>query len=117
MAEADGSKADAETVPSSPTPNSAKGQSIDVPISTPQKDLEKPTGEAVKGLTRSRRRDGLITSAEDWDGPDDPDNPLNWPTPKKIYNTVIPALQCFTITFGSSVYTPSKGVPLAPNHY
>jgi len=30
------------------------------------------------------------TSAKDWNGPDDPDNPQNWALGKKLYHTVIP---------------------------
>lgn len=46
------------------------------------------------------------TTAEDWDGPDDPGNPMNWPMWDRIYHTVIPGLFGFTVTFGTSVYSP-----------
>jgi MFS family permease len=41
----------------------------------------------------------------DWDGPDDPDCPYNWPLRKRIYMTSIPALLCINVSFASSVYT------------
>lgn len=33
----------------------------------------------------------------DWDGPDDVDNPRNWPVPKKVIHSVIPALYGFAL--------------------
>ncbi|MCJ1387904.1 hypothetical protein MMC18_000747 [Xylographa bjoerkii] len=48
-------------------------------------------------------------TAQDWNGPDDPENPLNWSTWKRVYHTSVPALLGFLVTLGSSVYTP--GVP------
>ena len=45
-------------------------------------------------------------AAQDWTGPDDPENPMNWPLWKKVYHTIIPGLFAFIVTFGSSVYTP-----------
>ena len=45
-------------------------------------------------------------TAQDWTGPDDPGNPINWPLWQKVYHTTIPGLFGFAVTFGSSVYTP-----------
>lgn len=33
----------------------------------------------------------------DWDSPEDPDNPMNWPKAKKIFHTMLPALFGFTM--------------------
>ena len=33
----------------------------------------------------------------DWNGPNDPENPHNWPTWKLAYHTTIPALFGFTV--------------------
>ena len=49
---------------------------------------------------------GRTVTAQDWTGPDDPENPMNWALLKKVYHTVIPGLFAFIVTFGSSVYTP-----------
>ncbi|KAG9185568.1 hypothetical protein G6011_06899 [Alternaria panax] len=43
----------------------------------------------------------------DWSGPDDPDNPHNWSILKASYHTAIPAVFGFTVTFGTSVYSPA----------
>ena len=45
-------------------------------------------------------------TAQDWTGPDDPENPLNWPFWQRIYHTTVPSLFAFAVTFGSSIYTP-----------
>jgi MFS transporter, DHA1 family, multidrug resistance protein len=41
----------------------------------------------------------------DWNGPDDPDNPQNWPTSKKWLVTMCVATMTLTITFASSVFS------------
>ena len=45
-------------------------------------------------------------TAQDWTGPEDPENPRNWPMWKRVYHTSVPATLCFAVTFGTSVYTP-----------
>ena len=48
----------------------------------------------------------ILTTAQDWTGPDDPENPMNWPLAQRIYHTTIPALFNFIVTFSSGVYAP-----------
>ncbi|KAI9742191.1 MAG: hypothetical protein M1818_004091 [Claussenomyces sp. TS43310] len=43
----------------------------------------------------------------DWDGPEDPENPLNWPRWQRICYILPPALVCFAATLASSIYTPA----------
>ncbi|KAK5328399.1 hypothetical protein LTR93_002184 [Exophiala xenobiotica] len=77
---------------------SSSREAVSVPIGTTELDLEKTASKASQRTQRNERPDSRApTTAQDWDGVDDPDNPLNWPTAKKIYHTSIPALQCFTI--------------------
>ncbi|RMJ21319.1 MFS multidrug transporter [Aspergillus sp. HF37] len=45
----------------------------------------------------------------DWDGPDDPQNPLNWPFWKKVNSTVIISSITLVTPLGSSMFAP--GVP------
>lgn len=49
---------------------------------------------------------GRIVTAQDWTGPDDPEDPVNWPMAQRVYHTIIPGLFGFAVTLGSSVYTP-----------
>ncbi|KAI9740903.1 MAG: hypothetical protein M1818_004509 [Claussenomyces sp. TS43310] len=43
----------------------------------------------------------------DWDGPEDPDNPNNWNFSTKAFHTALPALYCFVIVIGTSIYVPA----------
>jgi MFS family permease len=45
-------------------------------------------------------------TATDWTGPDDPENPHNWPLPKKLYHLFVTAVLSFAVTYGSSAYSP-----------
>lgn len=36
-------------------------------------------------------------TAQDWDGPDDPENPMNWPRWRKLYTVLMAGLQSFTM--------------------
>jgi hypothetical protein len=38
-----------------------------------------------------------VMTAQDWTGPDDPENPHNWPLSKKIWHTLQPALFGFAV--------------------
>jgi len=55
------------------------------------------------------------TSSEDeanivwWDGPDDPENPYNWPTWRKVANCALISAMTFITPLGSSIFAP--GVP------
>ena len=72
----------------------------------PEKDMERiPTSKAAKiephtGLAKT-------VTAQDWTGPDDPENPQNWPLWQRVYHTTIPAFYGLAVTFGSSVYSPA----------
>lgn len=66
-------------------------------------DLEKEAERDVEDLPPTTR----VVTAQDWTGPDDPENPQNWSILLRAYHTVPPALFAFVVTFGSSVYTPA----------
>jgi hypothetical protein len=36
-------------------------------------------------------------TAQDWNGPDDPENPMNWPAWKKVYTTTMVGLIAFVV--------------------
>lgn len=38
-----------------------------------------------------------VLAGKDWTGDDDPDNPINWARWKRIYHTMIPSIQAFTM--------------------
>ncbi|KAM0268907.1 hypothetical protein ACHAQH_009868 [Verticillium albo-atrum] len=45
----------------------------------------------------------------DWDGPDDPANPMNWPDKQKWFNIALISLLTFVTPLGSSMFAP--GIP------
>lgn len=83
------------------TSSSAVSVSVPVVADTEPRggDLEKTLSKSTQKTHRSHRSrwEQQITSAVDWTGDDDPDNPLNWSRAKKIYHVLIPAFQCFTM--------------------
>ncbi|KAI7780634.1 hypothetical protein LA080_015793 [Diaporthe eres] len=55
----------------------------------------------------------------DWDGPDDPECPRNWPARRKVLFVVVTSGMITCVSFGSSVFAPAEhvfagafGVPL-----
>ena len=64
-----------------------------------QDDPERAQNHISNDLSRT-------VTAQDWNGPHDPENPLNWPLWDRVYHTVVPSLFGFSVTFGTSVYTP-----------
>ncbi|KAK3671631.1 hypothetical protein LTR78_008554 [Recurvomyces mirabilis] len=81
------------------------------------KDLEK--GDDVDSRNASVTEPAFTSAAneaqeptspncDDWNGPDDPENPLQWPRWKKTYHTFIPAAIALVCTLASSIYTPGR---------
>jgi hypothetical protein len=105
---------EADTEKMSTHSDTSSALSVSVPIATEELDVEKTASRGTQGSRRSAGLNRVITSAYDWTGSDDPGDPLNWSIGKKVYHTIVPGLQAFVITFGSSVYTPSKNrqIPL-----
>ncbi|KAF4806296.1 Efflux pump rdc3 [Colletotrichum siamense] len=60
-------------------------------------------------LESYRRTDGDPTTVE-WNGPNDPEHPLNWPDGKKWMNIAILSLLSIVTPLGSSMFAP--GIPL-----
>ena len=95
-------------------PNGTKSEEQHADVQTSRASEETSehgdVSDAEKGLESApeSRPDGLkkTVTAQDWTGPDDPENPLNWPLWQRVYHTTVPALFGFAITFGTSVYTP-----------
>jgi hypothetical protein len=49
--------------------------------------------EQLEAFATPRR----VVTAQDWMGPDDPENPMNWPTWKKVYHAIPCALFGFVV--------------------
>ena len=67
-------------------------------------DLEKATTQATRTSHEPATR---ITTAVDWNGPDDPENPQLWPFWKKTFHTFAIGALAFAVTCGSSLITPA----------
>lgn len=72
---------------------------------------EVPINDLEKGHEDSTEKKERIFDVEDssiivdWDGPNDPENPLNWPRSKKWRVTMTLALTTVIVTFASSIYS------------
>jgi multidrug resistance protein len=72
---------------------------LDIEQQRPVEDLPQP----------SEKESGVGTPpVDDWDGPDDPENPWNWPFWKRCYHTFIPSGIALVCTLASSIYVPGR---------
>lgn len=70
-------------------------------------DLEKaPTQTSTRTGHEAMKR---IATAQDWDGPDDPGNPLNWPLWWRRYNIIAIAFLGFNVSAATSLISPAVG--------
>ncbi|CAI7573574.1 unnamed protein product [Penicillium crustosum] len=69
-------------------------------------DLENGPLDLKDVAKEEKTRDPNIV---DWDGPDDPENPLNWTSGRKITATCSIALITFLTPLGSSMFAPGVG--------
>jgi hypothetical protein len=60
------------------------------------RDMEKI---ATSNTSRSKHASPAqkTVTAQDWTGPDDAENPWNWPLWKRLYHTALVGLFCFTV--------------------
>ena len=83
--------------------------------SDPERDIEKgdpgvkDNNETDQG-DLDRRRTEPENDLVAWDGPDDKQNPQNWPKSKKYLTTVLYSTCTFCITFASSVFSTATEV-------
>ena len=77
----------------------------DEAVNTAEKGHGPPQGIGHTAQDQGMDLQKTVT-AQDWTGPHDPENPLNWPLWQRVYHTTVPGLFGFAVTFGSSVYTP-----------
>nr|KMM72067.1 vitamin B6 transporter bsu1 [Coccidioides posadasii RMSCC 3488] len=72
-------------------------------------DLEKgPGGSQSENLQAAVQH--VDSNLVDWDGPSDPENPMNWGLAKKWYITMMMSAMTFCITFSSSVFSQATAV-------
>lgn len=64
---------------------------------------ETPRNASVDAAAAEKRHDNVILV--EWDGPDDPSNPLNWSKSKKAINTVLLSLMCLFIGLATAGFS------------
>lgn len=69
-------------------------------------DLEAGKSQSPSGPDDEPTKDPNLI---DWDGPDDKENPMNWPFAKKAGATMSLAAATFCITFASSIFSTATG--------
>jgi hypothetical protein len=74
---------------------------------TTPKDLEKALTLDTQHSKTNHAPATRVTTAQDWSGPDDPDNPQNWSLLKRCMHIFPIAFLSFAVTAGSSMITPS----------
>lgn len=78
--------------------SSSLSSSLTLPIAAKttgdQLDLEKM---ATEKSHKSEKVADRVTTALDWTGPDDPENPENWSTAWKAYHVAYVGIQCFVM--------------------
>lgn len=98
MASRDGNP-DSKFELSTPTSDNEDLEKRDPENGDPQKeDLE-------KGIHQQR----TDINPNDWNGPDDPENPQNWPAWIRYFHVVPPSLISFAAALGTSIITPAVG--------
>lgn len=72
--------------------DSSRSTPLETPSLSPESKLELPGTESPEV---DESQTPPAPPPLDWDGPDDPDNPMNWSLLKKSYHFLPPSLMCF----------------------
>jgi len=111
-------------ITSSPDPR-ASDLSHTSTLNRNEKDLKDDSSDAVEGQSNDNRdvekqdpkgeksgegEDEKDPNVVDWDGPDDPANPMNWSPFRKWTIAVCMGLMTFVVTFASSVFSSATMV-------
>ncbi|KAL1848556.1 hypothetical protein Daus18300_013566 [Diaporthe australafricana] len=85
----------------------------------PREQQQQAAQPAEKAVHDDDGGGGNTNNIVDWDGPDDPERPRNWPARRKVPFVVVTCGMITCVSFGSSVFAPAEhvfaaafGVPL-----
>jgi len=73
-------------------------------------DLENPSLKSEEEAANRTRTEDPDPNIVLWDGPDDPQNPMNFPSWRKWLITMTMAALTFTVTLTSSIQSPTTKV-------
>jgi MFS transporter, DHA1 family, multidrug resistance protein len=85
-----------------------EGSGDDTDLERGDQSSDEEKAEQLRRKESKHRDPNLI----EWDGPDDPENPMNWPASKKWIVTLALGMMTFCVTFASSVFSNAT-VPVA----
>jgi hypothetical protein len=84
-----------EVDPMAPSPNTGSSCSSVEQEEIIEANQDSPARDEITRDVEKARKVVPIT-ALDWDGPDDVENPINWPTWKRYFHVVPPAIISFS---------------------
>ena len=99
-------KSDQDLEKARPTSPSLKAQERSWPSLEAEKEPQGSDAEINKGVLHTSGEDGYIV---DWDGPDDPQNPMNWTDTRKW--TIIALVSALTF----NVFVPPFSIDTGTN--
>lgn len=99
----------ATTQVGTPQPSSPKLESLSPTGLEAEADIDiangnSPSPPVINAAAASKPDPNIV----EWDGPDDPENPQNWPFAKKMRVTAATALMTFCVSFASSVFSTAS---------
>jgi DHA1 family multidrug resistance protein-like MFS transporter len=85
-----------------------EGSADDTDLERGDQSSDEEKAEQLRRKESKQRDPNLI----EWDGPNDPENPMNWPASKTWIVTLALGMMTFCVTFASSVFSNAT-VPVA----
>lgn len=73
-------------------------------------DVEKLENQTSLDAVFTRNQSEHDPSIVDWDGDEDPENPMNWPIGRKIWMSTVAAATTFIVSIASSVWSEDVDV-------
>lgn len=83
-------------------PNDSETSSMDRDLEKGDEDPD--AEEKAEEIRKQKEEQANDPNLIEWDGPDDPENPMNWAPRKKWIVTIMLGLMTFCVTFASSVF-------------
>lgn len=100
---------DSERITKTKTNNDHTADESDKDLELGQDPDQEEIAEEIRQQQAEKKKDPNLV---EWDGPNDPENPMNWPVSKKWRVTVSLGFMTFCVTFASSVFSNAT-VPVA----
>lgn len=72
---------------------------------TLNRSLSRPSADSEQTVSPEILEKGASGYLVDWNGPEDPENPQNWPLWAKIWSSAVVCILTFSIYIGSAIYT------------